>query len=594
MLWQRKNKHLTLFPDWRSICGASLNSGNETVSEPRTETCDLLVAGSGAAGLAAAVTAAHRGLKVVLVEKDAVLGGTTAWSGGWIWAPCNPVAKRHGIDEDASAPRRYLKAVLGNTFDAALVDAFLAAAPEMVDFFETETALQFDPGLQIPDTYGDQPGAGTGGRSVIAKPFDGRALGADIARLRRPLPETSFWGLTIQAGPDLKAFMTATRSPRSAVHVARRLGRHLWDLARFGRAQQLRNGQALVARLVHAATRAGADIRTASAITSIDRGPGGVTGATIAGPDGTYRVNARRGVVLACGGFPNDIARRQSRFPHAGGHRTLAVPSASGDGLRLGESVGGHQADTLAAAGAWCPVSEVVWPDGRTGIFPHIIDRGKPGVIGVLKSGRRFCNEGLGYHDYVAAMFDTAKGGRTPESWLICDHRFLRRYGLGIVRPAPLPIRPWLKSGYLKTGRSLAELARSCGIDAGGLAQTVAAFNADAEQGVDQAFGRGTTPYMRLQGDAAVWPNPCLAPIEKAPFYAVRVIPGSFGTFAGLQTDGHARVLDDDGQPIPGLYAAGTDMASVMGGHYPAGGINLGPALTFGFIAGRHAAGAAP
>lgn len=558
-----------------------------------TENCDLLVAGSGAAGLAAATTAAHLGMKVILVEKDEVLGGTTAWSGGWIWAPCNPLAKKNGVEESASEPRRYLDAVLGNAFNAELVDAFLAAAPEMVEFFENQTALKFEPGLHIPDTYGHQPGAGTGGRSVIAKPYDARGLGANVSRMRLPLPETSFWGLTIQAGPDLKAFMTATRSLRSATHVAGRMTRHVWDLARHGRAMQLRNGQALIGRLLRSAIDAGVEIRTSTAVASLVRGEHGIKGAEISGPDGSYVILAERGVVLACGGFPNDLKRRQNQFPKPDTHRTLAVPSATGDGLRIGESAGGQQATTLASPGAWCPVSEVTWPDGRKGVFPHIIDRGKPGVIGVLKSGKRFCNEGLGYHDYVSAMLETAGHDVTPESWLVCDHRFLRQYGLGIVRPAPVPIRPWLRSGYLKTGRSLSDLARACGIDANGLEQTVKAFNADARTGMDRAFRRGTTPYMRLQGDASVQPNPCLAPIDQAPYYAVRVIPGSFGTFAGLRTDWHARVLDENGHPIPGLYAAGTDMASVMGGHYPAGGINLGPALTFGFIAGRHAAEAA-
>jgi succinate dehydrogenase/fumarate reductase flavoprotein subunit len=239
-------------------------------------------------------------------------------------------------------------------------------------------------------------------------------------------------------------------------------------------------------------------------------------------------------------------------------------------------------------------VSRVDWPDGSTGTFPHIIERGKPGVIGVLADGRRFCNEGLGYYDYVQALFDAIPEGQEVASWLVCDHRFIRRYGLGIVRPKPLPLRPWIASGYLKTGRSIEALAQACGIDADGLAATVTQFNDGARRGEDPAFHRGTTPYMRLQGDPEVTPNPCLAPIERGPFYAVKVIPGSFGTFAGLQTDGAARVLDAGGAPIPGLYAAGTDMRSVMGGHYPAGGINLGPALTFGYIAGRHAAEARP
>lgn len=559
-----------------------------------TEEADLVVAGSGAAGLATAVTAAHHGLKVILVEKEAVLGGTTAWSGGWIWAPGNPVARRLGITEDDGSTRRYLEAVLGNNFDAELVDAFLSAAPEMIGFLEAETALEFECGAKIPDTYGDLPGAGTGGRSVIARPYDARALGSERRILREPLRETSFLGMTIQAGTDLRAFMTASRSPSSALYATRRLARHLWERARYGRGMQVRNGNALVARLIRSALDLDIDLRPGHAVTRLEMDETGVCGVvqTSAGTETTIRT--LRGVVLACGGYPHDLARRAASFPHPEVHLPLAVPSATGDGLRLGEAAGGQQAMNLAAPGAWCPVSEVTWPDGRKGVFPHIIDRGKPGVIGVSADGKRFCNEGLGYHDYVRAMFEATPEGKQPVSWLVCDHRFLRRYGLGIVRPAPLPIGQWLRSDYLKTGRSVEELARACGINPGGLAATIKRYNEGVRQGNDPDIGRGTTPYMRLQGDPEIAPNPCLAPIERAPFYAVRVVPGSFGTFAGLRTDGQARVLDADGAPIPGLYAAGTDMASVMGGHYPAGGINLGPALTFGYIAGRHAAGVAP
>lgn len=563
-----------------------MNDAGETAAED----CDLLVVGSGAAGLAAAVTAAQGGLRVILAEKAAVLGGTTAWSGGWIWAPCTDLARRHGINESPAEPRRYLAAVLGTGFNADLVDAFLAAAPEMVDFMERQTALCFDCGAGIPDTYGHLPGAGQGGRSVIARPYDARALGPDIALLRPPLRATSVWGMTIQAGPDLRAFLTATRSLRSAGHVARRLGRHLWDLACHGRGMQLRNGNALVARLLRSARDLGVDIRPSHAAARLVTRDGAVTGAVLSGPQGDVTVHAARGVVLACGGYPHDLARRAASFPRPDTHLPLAVDTATGDGLRLGESAGGRQAQDLAAAGAWCPVSQVVWPDGDTGVFPHIIDRGKPGVIGVLTNGRRFCNEGLGYHDYVREMLTATADQPEPASWLVCDHRFLRRYGLGIVRPAPLPFGGWIRSGYLRTGKTPADLARACGIDPDALTATLTRFNDTARQGLDPEFQRGTTAYMRLQGDPDISPNPCLAPIERAPYYAVKLVPGSFGTFAGLQTDGCARVLDAQGAPIRGLYAAGTDMASVMGGQYPAGGINLGPALTFGYVAGRHAA----
>jgi succinate dehydrogenase/fumarate reductase flavoprotein subunit len=548
---------------------------------------DLIVLGSGAAGLAAAVTAAHHGLRVTLIEKTDVLGGTTAWSGGWIWSPRNPVAVRAGIDEDIEAPRTSLRNVLGNHFDPARVEAFLQAAPEMVGFFEENTALCFDGGLVIPDTYGHLDGAGTGGRSVIAKPFDGRALGKNIDLVRKPVRETTFFGMTIQAGPDLKAFMTMTRSVGSFAYATKRVLRHFRDLALYRRGMDLRNGNALVARLVKSALDLGVEIRTSTTVERLIEEDGRVVGVVL--EDGE-EVRAVKAVVLACGGFAHDAARRAQSFPRDDQHRTLAVESATGDGLRLAEAVGGAVRLDMARPAAFCPVSTVRWPDGREAQFPHIIDRGKPGVIGVLANGQRFCNEGLGYHDYVEAMLQAIPDDQPAVSWMVCDHRFLRRFGLGVVRPTPVPFGQWVRSGYLKTGKTIEALAQACGIDPQGLRTTVDAWNADADKGVDSAFGRGTSPYMRLQGDPEQQPNPNVAPIRQGPFYAVQVVPGSFGTFAGLATDARARVLREDGIAIGGLYAAGTDSASVFGGFYPAGGINLGPALTFGFIAGRDAA----
>ncbi len=556
----------------------------------RSISCDVLVVGSGAGGLSAAVTAAFHGLRVIVAEKEPVFGGTTAWSGGWAWVPRNPLAQRAGVIEDPEASRTYLRNALGNNFDEAKVDAFLQAAPEMVAFFEDNTALQFEPGLKIPDTYGTMPGAGTGGRSVIAAPYDARKLGDLVHRLRKPMRETTFMGMTIQAGPDLAAFMNMTRSPSAFLHVASRFGRHLMDLGLHRRGMQLRNGLALVGRLLRSAADLGVELRSSSPAVRLLQEGGAVTGAALKDADGEIEVRAALGVVLASGGFPHDRERRSRMFPANDQHLTLAIPSATGDGARLGESVGGVVDDTLAAAGAWCPVSLVPFPNGTTGRFPHIIERGKPGIIGVLKDGRRFCNEGNGYHDYVDAMLRAVPDGQEVASWLICTRAFQRRYGLGITRPAPLPVRPFIKSGYLKTGRTLTELAHNAGIDPAGLERTVADYNLHARNGEDPAFGRGSTPYNRYQGDQGNQPNPNVAPIEDGPFFAVKVVPGSFGTFAGLKTDGSARVLDDGGVPIPGLYAAGTDMASVMGGHYPAGGINIGPAMTFGYIAGRHAA----
>ncbi|MEI4485807.1 FAD-dependent oxidoreductase [Frigidibacter sp. MR17.14] len=552
---------------------------------------DVVVIGAGAGGLAAAVSAAHHGASVIVLERAAVVGGTTAWSGGWIWAPRNPVAIRAGIVEDPAAPRDYLRAVLGNRYRAERAEAFLAAAPEMVAFFEENTALVFDGGLKIPDTYGQQPGAGMGGRSVIARAYDARGLGPALMLLRPPVRETTFWGMTIQSGDDLRAFMTMTRSLASFTHATRRVLRHLRDLLRHGRGMDLRNGNALAARLLRSCLDLGVRIRTGETTEALIVENGRVAGVRLAGGE---TIRATRGVVLACGGYPRDAARREASFPRDAEHQTLAVETAQGDGLRLAEDAGAAVDTDLAQPAAMCPVSMVRWPDGRVAPFPHIIDRGKPGVIGVLASGARFCNEGLGYHDYVEAMLRAIPEGAPTRSWLVCDHRFLRRFGLGIVRPTPVPWQPWAKRGYLKTAATIPDLARACGIDPGGLQATVTAWNDGAARGEDPVFGRGTTAYMRLQGDPEQQPNPNVAPILKPPFHAVEVVPGGFGTFAGIAADGRARALRADGTPVPGLYAVGSDAASPFAGFYPAGGINLGPALTFGFVAGRDLARTTP
>lgn len=511
----------------------------------------------------------------------------------WVWRR-NPLARRAGFEESIEQPRTYLRHELGEHYNAERVNAFLEACPHMVAFFENHTALKFVDGNAIPDMHGDTPGAATGGHQVIAAPYDAREAGALLPRLRRTLRETSFMGMPIMAGADLAAFLNMTRSPRAFGQVCKRLGRHLYHLARHGRAMHLVNGVALVARLAKSAEDLGVRLIESAPAKRLLLEGGEVRGAVVGTAQGELTVRANA-VVLAAGGFPHDAVRRQQLL--AGGTAAedlLALPptSCSGDGLRLGEAAGGVVATDLKSAVAWAPVSKVRHRDGSIGHFPHIIERGKPGIIGVLANGKRFVNEAQGYYDYVAAMLEAVPAGEHACSWLVCDHRFLRRYGLGYARPAPLPVWPHLRSGYLKRGASIEQLAQACGIDPAGLRATVAEFNSHARHGQDPAFGRGSTPFARKQGDPLhKGPNPCVAPIEHGPFYAVKVQAGCFGTFAGLRTDGHARVLDADGQPIRGLYAAGTDMASVFGGWYPSGGINLGPALTFGYVAGRHIAG---
>jgi succinate dehydrogenase/fumarate reductase flavoprotein subunit len=512
-----------------------------------------------------------------------------------MWVPRNPLARRAGIDEDKEQIRTYLRAEIGNHYDSDRIETFLEAAPHMVDFFERHTALQFIDGNKVPDMHGNLPGAGVGGRSVCAAPFDGRQLGPLIDKLRPPLREISFFGMGIASGADLGHFMNAARSLESFLHAGRRFTKHLINLARYRRGMHLVNGNALAARLGKSAADLGVEIRVGSPAKRLLRRNGAVSGAVIGTPDGgEVTIHARCGVVLACGGFPHDVARKRELFAHAPTgeeHWSAAPKSNTGDGLRLGEQVGGEVDASLAAPGAWAPVSLVPRRDGSVGHFPHLIERAKPGFIAVTAKGRRFVNEADSYYDFVRAMIQAAGPGEEVTCWGICDHRFIRRYGLGFAKPAPLPLTPYLRSGYLKRGHTLEELGAVCGIDPTRLAQTVEAYNHYARRGEDPEFGRGSTPYNRVQGDPRQHPNPSVAPIERGPFYAVKMVPGSLGTFAGLKTDASARVLDGKGAPIAGLYAVGTDAASIMGGFYPAGGINLGPAMTFGYLVGRHAAG---
>ncbi len=234
------------------------------------------------------------------------------------------------------------------------------------------------------------------------------------------------------------------------------------------------------------------------------------------------------------------------------------------------------------------PVSRVPRDDGTFGLFPHFIDRAKPGVIAVTRAGRRFVNEGNSYHDFVQALL----AENETSAWLVTDHRAIRAYGLGFVKPRPLPLGPHLTSGYLLQGFDFDELAKKAGIDAEILNITVAAYNRHAESGSDPDFHKGENAYNKFYGDPDIKPNPCVAPLAAPPFYAIRVLIGDLGTYAGIATNENAQALDGNRRPIPGLYAAGNDALSIMGGAYPGPGITLGPAMTFGWLAARHLAGA--
>lgn len=561
-----------------------------------TYECDVLVAGSGCSGMSAAVTARYRGLDVLIVEKEPCFGGTTARSGGWLWIPGTSLAKAYGIEETPEQARTYLRHEAGNNFDAARVDAFLSAGPEAVDFFTTKTALRFDMPLVFPDYHAEAPGGTQGGRSMVTRPFDGRELGDQIKTLGKPLPELTVFGMMLGSGKEIIHFMRVTKSLTSALYVAKRLSRHLIDVLRYGRGMTLTNGNALAGRLAKSAQDLKIPMWLSSPVRELTVENGAVTGAIVSREGRDVRVRARQGVVLACGGFPHDVERRKKMFPHAptgNEHFSPGPTGNTGDGLRLAESAGGHVEDRLPNAAAWVPVSLTTRKNGSKGVMPHFIDRAKPGVIAVMRDGKRFANEGNSYHDFVQAMIKAAKPGEEIAAYLVCDHPTLRKYGLGCVPPFPMPLGHHLNTGYLMRGETLEALAVKAGIDAKAFAETVKQFNASAALGHDAAFGKGSKAYNRYQGDAMHGPNPCIAPIENGPFYAIKMVIGDLGTYAGIVTDENARALDAEGRVIPGLYAAGNDMASIMGGNYPGAGITLGPALTFGYIAGRHLADSA-
>ena len=566
------------------------------MTEMKTHECDVLVVGSGAGGLATAVSSVHRRLNVLVVEKEPVFGGTSARSGGWMWIPNNAPAQRAGVEDSVEAARTYLAHEAGAHFDGARVDAFLEAGPKAVTFYEEETTLQFDLGPTFADYHPKAPGGMDGGRSIVARPFDGRELGDEIRRLRPPLAEITFLGMMIGTGKELLHFFNVTRSPVSMWFVAKLLLKFGRDKLFHGRSMRLMNGNALVARLAKSCFDKGVPIWTSAPVrTLLTDDNGRAIGAIVDTPTGPVEVEAAKGVVLAAGGFPQDAVRRKELMPHDDtGHKHVspAPPGNTGDGLRLAEGLGATVDDSLPNAAAWVPISRPRRPDGTLGTFPHFVDRSKPGVIAVTRSGKRFVNEAHSYHDFCQAMVARcAEEGDENAAWFVIDHRAFRKYGIGFAKPAPVPFEGLIKNGYLIRGRTLTDLASQIGADGAQLEKTVAEFNIHAVKGEDPEFGKGSTSYNRSLGDPDHQPNPCVAPLKDGPFYAVRLYVGDLGTFAGLKANENAEVLGEDGRPIGGLYAVGNDAASIMGGNYPGGGITLGPAVTFGYIAARHMSG---
>jgi succinate dehydrogenase/fumarate reductase flavoprotein subunit len=561
----------------------------------QAKSCDLLIIGSGAAAMTAALTALVSGSSVLMVEKEEYFGGASARSGGCIWMPNLARAREAGGQDSRAEALRFLQHENGPRWRQKVSEAFVDYGPEMVGFVEQHSPLRFCFLPGFPDYHCDSPGGSTTGRNYYPLNWDAAPLGKELARLRPQLQFGTFLGMQIGVN-EVGYYMTAGRKFRSLRYVAGCLLRRVRDQFRAGRTLRLAAGNALVGTLAAGAFQRGLELWTSSPARELIRDGRRVVGAFVDTANGLVRVDARHGVILATGGFPHDSKRRAELFPPG-----AAAPEVwgmlpygnSGDGIRLGEAVGGRFNSNMKSPIALTPINTLHSGEGRLETMPVFFNRGVPGVIAVTRDGERFVNEARSYHDFGVALLRKLGSDHEALAWIIFDHRVLRRYGMGRAFPFPLRYRWLLKNGYLKSGRDLQELARNAGINAAGLQRSVTDYNRNAATGSDPQFNRGTNAFDLANGDPEHRPNPCVGPLEHGPFYAIRVFAGCVGTFAGLDTDEHARVLDSGGDPIPGLYAVGNDMASVTGGDYIAGGCTLGPGMTFGYIAGRHAARAA-
>ena len=540
------------------------------------EEFDLVVAGSGAAGMTAALTAAHRGATVVVLEKTGAFGGSTARSGGGIWAPGNAVLRRAGVADTPEEASAYLASVTGDDAPAELRRALLEHGPAMLDLILAVTPLRFAWVPGYADYYPEAPGGRASGRSIEPVPFDGRLLGPELTRLNKPyLPVPDGVAVT-QA--DYRWLALGPRHSRAVLAGARIAGR----LARrrlLGQ-RMLSLGQALAAGLRAGLVASRVPVWLDTPMTGLVITDGRVTGVRVVRGGKPAVIRARRGVLIATGGFErNEQMRRRYQQAPIGADWTTGAAGNTGDGITAGQELG---AATGLMDDAWWGPS-IALPGGP---YFCLAERSLPGCVLVNGAGQRFVNESAPYVDAVHAMYagNTAENPHIP-AWLVFDQRYRDRYVFAGLPPGrPLP-RRWYAAGAVFRAPDLPGLADAIGVDPGALAKTVTRFNEFARAGVDEEFRRGDSAYDRYYGDPRCRPNPNLAPLARAPFYAARIVPGDLGTKGGLRTDERARVLREDGSVIAGLYAAGNASAAVMGHSYAGAGATIGPAMTFGYIA---------
>jgi 3-oxosteroid 1-dehydrogenase len=549
-----------------------------------------VIVGSGGGALCGALAARQGGLEVLVVEKTESVGGSTAMSGGGVWIPNNPVMRAAGAADSEAEALAYFDAIVGDVGPAsssARRQSYVQNAPRLVAFLQ-ELGVPFRYADGYADYYCDSPGGKERGRTIEAFPFDTHRLGPWERRLR---PGMSAGLGLVGFGTELTAMSYYNRSVAGLLTSARVLARTLAGRLR-GRALTA-NGAALVGRLLLLALEQGAQIWTEAPLQDLIVEDGTVVGAVVQRGGRDLRVAARRGVLLAAGGFSRNGEMR-ARMGGDQAHSadwSLANPGDTGEVLQMAMKLGA--ATDLLDEAIWLPMP--LLPDGSPPRYPSrqlsafSRARWRPGSIMVDATGRRFADEAMAYMELGQRMFTRNREARAIPSWLIFDDAFRRRCLFGVV-PGRLP-EQWVRDGFVTRGPTLEEVAARCGIDPPALSQTVQQFNQYARTGTDADFHRGESAYDRFMGDPSHLPNNCLAPLDRPPFYAVAIYPCDVGTCGGLLTDELARVLAESGQPIPGLYATGNITASIMGRHYLGAGASIGPTCTFGYVAMQHLAG---
>jgi 3-oxosteroid 1-dehydrogenase len=552
---------------------------------------DVLVIGSGGGGMTAALVADASGLDTLVVEKSPQFGGSTALSGGGIWVPGAPAQRRAGYSLPPDDVVEYVRQITDGLVSDARIKQYVDAAPQMMEFLENLSPwfeFVWKPGYA--DYYPELPGGSEQGSTINVPPIDLRKLGEDEQLLLTPL---ALAPRGIWLGPkDLRKFYQVRQSwAGKAVLV-----KLVWRMMRarvFGE-RIAAIGQSLAARMRLAMKERGVPLWLNSPMTQLLTDPDGtVTGAVVVKDGKPQRIQARRGVVLATGGFDHDLAWRKEHLPEVDQDWSFGNPAATGDGIRAGRQVG---ADTdLLDEAWWFPA--IQWPDGRMQFMLN--ERMMPAQFIVNGDGKRFINEAAPYMDFGHAMIEGQKSGVTHiPCWLITDHRSFNRYVVAGHLPipkipgAPVPTgrkvpKAWLESGVVKAADSWDELATKIGVPADQLEGTAARFNELATSGHDDDFNRGDSIYDNYYGDPTL-PNPNLHPLGKPPYYAFRMVLGDLGTSGGLRTDEHARVLRADDTVVRGLYAVGNTSAPVMGRSYAGAGATIGPAMTFGYVAAKH------